>query len=1267
MALLTNGFTGKLNLDTQAYRIPQGDYIDAINITRDSESGGQDIVVAGIQGNTKVNYPLPAGTNKCIGQYPDKVRNRVYIFIWNSNDFDSILYYDRNTDTIYNIIQNIVDTYGDILDFDPSKRINHVDIIYRDLEGDMLFFTDGNSSPKKLNVETITGSSLKPVKKSYIELAKAPPLTNPISVYGTDTARNSNSLRRSLFMFTHRWRYDDFEKSSFSTYSKIALPIGYYGSDNDIDNTNNNFITVTVQTGDINVTDIEIAMRQNNSNLWNDFVQIAVLNKAELGIASNTTYDFLFYNDALYPPIPLAEQQQLFDWVPQEADCQVLGNGNIPIYSAITEGYDNYPVSQLQVTITAQNHTNIPPDADPPAITYVQAGTLFTFTVQGTVPVGTQYTVAAFVNYAFPTPPAYITLAQYTSIGGDTVNNVATGMYTYIVSHTPTLAGGNLLATFGAILPTGSSIIHIDILTPSPGAGDISTEKTWLYNANYVFGLVYVDEQNRDMPGVTTFASPVNSDIDFVVTTPSISFSGTDVIQTPVITATINHTPPEGAVAFYWVRRRQTYGDFLFYMTCDFQDPSDGFLYFCLANIEAYKAANSQFNYATAPINPESRIKILAEVDATSQEYDGTTYTEDYQILGTVIRTLTSGSSPDDDKTFIKVKKPSGSLSNAYSANMVVMVYTPFKNPTDAVDSVYWEWGESFQIYEFDGHRYHRGSTQDQNRFQEAIYTWEEGDVYFHERTMYGQLLGDPSPTDIDTVSIMDAGFSDFFPSSVNDNGRGQVIESNALRLFNPTLIRFGNAYQSGTSVSGINRFYFENFDEYDRSNGSIKKMFIEGRRLYCFQQFDIGVVPVLTQVVENVSGNPLQANSQTLLNKIAYPYVGKFGIGDVPESFAYGKNAKYGIDNNKGVVWRLSNDGVTPLSILYECNSFFVEKLQAYSNSLNNGYSPTIYTGNPTVYGAYNDYTNRVIWCLEEITRYANAGSMGSFILSLGLNDIGYLLGEVSANVIITFHMHANNGDNQTATYTTTASDTLQSLTQTISAIINATPSTLFTGTPIVSTFVPGLPLGTNYFGVTVHDIANSGVTLTITFEGMFAFHQDPYTISFNESRKTDEGFESFYSYHAEAMGNINNLLYSFKNGYMWTHDSDTYCNFYDEQFGVSITPMFAANATEKKTFIATTQYANKAWPCTEIRTQLNSFGSTPQRSRLVGANFANLEGNYNASFMRDENSQGGWINGDALKGAYISVKCEIVQAPDFTYINGVLIKYIDSPLNIK
>lgn len=1201
-------YSGKLNTDDSPYLLPKADYIDALNITRDAQGEGQDMVVSNVVGNRIVSYSLPTGTNKRIGSKEDLIRNRVYYFVWNSNNHDLILFYDKSAGTITKLIENITDTGGtDVLNFDPSWKINHVDIIYRD-EGDLLFWTDGLNAPRKINVTHIINNIYSSVKSQFVEVAKRPPLVPPTCVYGSDTTRNSNSLRRKLFMFTYRWACDDFEKTTFSSYSKIPLPIGYYGSDNDIDSTKNNFITITVQTGDENVTDIEIAMRDNSGNDWEDFVLIASLNKAQLSIPDNTTYDFLFYNDQLYPPLDLAEVGELFDWVPRKAYTQCLPNGNVVDYGAITENYDNYPVDELNVTITVENKTNIPPDTDPPSITYtVTSSTTLVFSVNGNVPVGTRYQI--YLNFQ-GNPGIGQTfgprlVGDYTSIGGDTIDTVALALSNQFNAYpsVPSIAvsypatGLNSWQASGFV-PT-ITVTQIIVTPGTPAAGTISTEKVWMWDANYIFGQVYADEQNRDMPGVTSFVNPINSDNDYMVTTPSFSLDVSKNVQTPVITAQVNHLPKAGSKEFYWVRRRMTYGTFMMYETCDFQSDTD-FLYFCLANIERYKAANSQFIYGTAPITSESRIKIIAGINSSA--YTGDLWTQDYQILG-LVPLVPSGGSPGDEVDFVKVKKPTGAISPAYTANMLVMIYTPALNPTSTADSVYFEWGEAYAIYE--GHDisysgrvgtftvgetitggtsgataivvadnnigilaisdlsgtftssetitggsssatatylsisaaadYHRGMTQDQTSFQPAIYVWTEGDVYFHDRTMF--VSARVSVTGTDIVPLMDANWSDFFDSAVNDNGRAQVIDVNARETYYPTLDRFSEAYQQDTNINQTNRFFFSNQDTYDRSFGDIRKQFIEGRYKYVFQKFDIGVVPVLTQVVRDTSNNPLQANSDQLLNKIMYPYKGKVGIGDCPESFAQDKFAKYGVDNNKGVVWRLSQDGITILSVLYKTNAFFVANLPAFRKDLNNGIAPVgqTYTGDPAVYGCFDAYTNKYIVALEEINRYSD-------------------------------------------------------------------PSTL-------------------------------------------SFHQDATTLSFLETRDSTEGFESKLSYHPEGMVSIGTTLITFKDGALWKHDGASFSNFYGVQYEAYIKGVFNDKVNIKKTFHSVSYQGNQLWVSPtngDITTsQPNPQTGLPQISQLKGVDFEIMEGLYYAALLRDANSGSvagtALLEGDFLKGTYL------------------------------
>jgi hypothetical protein len=174
--------------------------------------------------------------------------------------------------------------------------------------------------------------------------------------------------------------------------------------------------------------------------------------------------------------------------------------------------------------------------------------------------------------------------------------------------------------------------------------------------------------------------------------------------------------------------------------------------------------------------------------------------------------------------------------------------------------------------------------------------------------------------------------------------------------------------------------------------------------------------------------------------------------------------------------------------------------------------------------------------------------------------------------------------------------------------------------------------------------------------------FHQDPYTISFDE---TANAFESFYSYHPEMLGSLNLTLFSFKDGAAWKHKSQVYCNFYNVQYAANITTVFNSNSLDKKTWISVMETGTALWNCPIIYTQMNSYGSQRQESELINQDFRVLESEYHASFLRDKKSPGGLIGGATLKGGYIVIKFEKPNANSFVYLNSATTKYINSPLN--
>lgn len=178
-----------------------------------------------------------------------------------------------------------------------------------------------------------------------------------------------------------------------------------------------------------------------------------------------------------------------------------------------------------------------------------------------------------------------------------------------------------------------------------------------------------------------------------------------------------------------------------------------------------------------------------------------------------------------------------------------------------------------------------------------------------------------------------------------------------------------------------------------------------------------------------------------------------------------------------------------------------------------------------------------------------------------------------------------------------------------------------------------------------------------------VLTYHQDPFTMSFDE---VGNAFESFYSYYPEFMGDLNTKLLTFKDGEIWAHNNDsTYCNFYGVQGNAFITTVFNTGALDKKTWISLMETGNTIWECPIIYTQMDSYGTTKQESELIAADFQVLESEFHASFLRDSNSQGGLIEGNTLKGGYIVIRFEKTNADSFVYLNSATTKFINSPLN--
>jgi hypothetical protein len=167
--------------------------------------------------------------------------------------------------------------------------------------------------------------------------------------------------------------------------------------------------------------------------------------------------------------------------------------------------------------------------------------------------------------------------------------------------------------------------------------------------------------------------------------------------------------------------------------------------------------------------------------------------------------------------------------------------------------------------------------------------------------------------------------------------------------------------------------------------------------------------------------------------------------------------------------------------------------------------------------------------------------------------------------------------------------------------------------------------------------------------------------TIAFDEESNSFDGFLSLFPEYMVTMGD---LLVAFKNGDLYTHDSEEYNTFFGTTYDSYIKPVFNKSPLQKKSWISVTEVASEIWDCPEIVTNVNSYGAVAQQSNLVEADFVTREGNFHATFLRDTNSIGGLIEGDSLKGQYLVAKFRCQSPTNLVNLAVVSIYYLPSQL---
>lgn len=353
-----NFIAGKMNKVVDERLLPEGQYVDAMNIRMGSTENSEIGVIENTKGNKALTSLLyidgtPLSINaRCIGALEDSENETIYWFVHDpsfqpntppigSGKLDLIVSYNVFTGLlVYHVIS--VKAPGSVnattLNFSSSYLITGVNKI-----GDLLFFTDDYNDPRFINVKKaypVPIANVDQFSAESIMVLKRPPTEAPI-VTPVNTSGQENFMEDRFLCFAYRYKYANGEYSATSQWSEpcfvpksFSLDLTSYlnaGMQNE-----SNAADIQYNSGSDLVVGIDILFKQMGSNTIN---LIERIDKAEAGIPDNAVMLYSFSNSKVLTVLPESELLRLYDNVPRKAKAQTL-MGNRIMYGNYLEGYD---------------------------------------------------------------------------------------------------------------------------------------------------------------------------------------------------------------------------------------------------------------------------------------------------------------------------------------------------------------------------------------------------------------------------------------------------------------------------------------------------------------------------------------------------------------------------------------------------------------------------------------------------------------------------------------------------------------------------------------------------------------------------------------------------------------------------------------------------------------------------------------------------------------------------------------------------------------
>lgn len=1229
-----------------------------------------------MKGTTLIPDNLPAGYNECIGRFWDEKGKRIFSFLYNGNDLHSIRILYTETRVIVPLIQVGSQTDGDILGFDLNGQIYAVKMLYGgEDEGDTLYWNNSQGEPCCINIKKALAGDYGVIKRAFILVVKAPAIRPPEVVYENDNTVTVNNIRKKLFLFRVRYRTLNREKPVYSAISKMPLPVNYMDTDIDKDPTKNCRIAIVIPTGDLDISDIEVAgvilpeaAAVPGTDITGWFT-IANLNKTELSISDNDLYTLRFYNNQVYLPCDPVDTSQLQDLVPLTANGLEFLNGNVPIYAGITEGFDKTVILGSSTSGSmSQRTTQLP---------YIFVATQSGDSGFGTGNIHIIVIGAPVVGDVFNIYTTGSTISFTCTVA--TTANVITGLsaaavvagFTVVSSDTENLV----------ITKTGQSLQRV---LSSPVTRAVTDSFVYDRNSRYNFAIEYFDEGGRTIGSETNTTLPVQT-INYTETT------GTPNI--PKITLSISNRPPLNARYFHITRSRNLSKIRKLEWVSDRTLKDTECAYISIENLRTYIRENPSAAHLQYDASAGDRIRFMKVLSGTVN----TIYTDkDFEIVSQVLSPVING--VEEEGQFIKILLPTTSGTFDFGSNdfqnYFIELYTPAKSTAEGLDK-YFEFSERYTICNpGTSLAYHQGMTQNQTSDLVTPATFEltEGDFYYRPRTINtgGNLEYNINSGQINSgrhtvgVTFVDRDFTDATITTGNSplqNLSGWTYASDTRAIIKTTggasLTTFKAKGTITIDAADDDTFYWF----FQDNTGAITYInairgIAAGKQTFLIDcSFQLGASQHISFLGWSDSDYTMQKTYfQTELKiTIQRPYTvnvidpnfsdffksevnsnGRTSIVDINASQLFkGGLLRWGLsyikDSNinqtnrfrevnfddipvdKGDIMALDVDGME-LRIFQQ---FGVCRKGIFGKFIQDSNGNNLLT------------TTDEILAKNNVDYYQNRYGVGKQQMSIiKSKDSLYFIDPIVGEQIRLSEagLHSISVKNSGQFY--------------IKSLLSKYNFDYVKPTGGVAKLIQYFDHFENQCGT----IMPSGTLLSDSIH----FN----TLSFHEGRNA---YNCFYDGQPEMAISDGSFNYFWKNGLVYVQDDEgENRTFLGQPFNPSITLVFNDKVQIKKTFEALAYQANQYWEASTVgdivTSQPNPQTGKPQISQLIAKDFEISEGLYYAAFLRDANSMAdsrlALVEGDFLKGVWIECKLTY-KGSNFAYLYLPYTKYEISQLN--